>query len=138
MRKKLIFLTAFFAFGFIAGIYFIGTPTFIVPDAADFKKGFDSKIKVILPPSASEIRFKKRPKEWPRNPFSLPREVGFSGDIIIEAISVSLDESRVIIAGEIYRENDIIGVYKIKKIFDDYIIVTEGTKDLVIKLKKGD
>ncbi|MDP8215699.1 MAG: hypothetical protein P9L98_00020 [Candidatus Kaelpia imicola] len=138
MRKRLIILIAFLAFGFVVGIYFIGTPVLRVPDVIDLKKRFDNKAEVTLPPSADEMRFEKRSKEWLRNPFTLHREAGFLGDIVIEAILISQDESRVMIAGEIYRENDILGAYRIKKIFDEYIIITEGTKDLVIKLKKGD
>ncbi len=138
MRKRFIILTAFFAFGFIVGIYFIGTPVLAVPDVVDIKERINSKAEVMLSPSADEIRFEKRPKEWLRNIFTLPKEAGFAGDVIIEAILISQEESRVMIAGEIYRENDIIGAYRIKKIFDDHVIITEGAKDLVIKLKKGD
>jgi hypothetical protein len=138
MRKNLMLLTGCFALGFIVGIYFIGTPVFIMPDTSDIKKGFDDKAEVKLPLSADQSRFNKRPQEWLRNPFSLPKEAGFSGDIAIEAILVSPFGSRVMIAGEAYRENDILGGYRIKKIFHDHIVITEGTKDLIIKLKKGD
>ncbi|MDP8253418.1 MAG: hypothetical protein P9X27_03355 [Candidatus Kaelpia aquatica] len=138
MRKKLISLTIFLACGFIIGIYFIGTPVLVVPDVGDLKERLDNQAEVILLPSADEMRFNKRPKEWLRNPFTLLREAGFSGEIAIEAILISQSESRVMIAGETYRENDVVGAYRIKKIFDEYIIITEGAKDLVIKLKKGD
>ena len=92
-----------------------------------------------FPPFIWEKRRKIRAEDWGREPFGFAQATASFGDIQLQAISIDKSgKGLVVINGEIYREGDVVGIYKIIKIGNDYVVVNRGGNNTIIKMEKGE
>jgi len=141
VKRYLLVFAVILLSGFLSGIYFVGTPRLRAYRSSykNVHSGKQDKSGFKLPLGIQQMRIQTRKKEWKRDPFSISSMEEFKGEIHLEAISMGIDgKGIVMINGESYREGDILGSYKVKKIGKDYVIVDEGGENIMIKLEKGD
>ncbi|MDP8233412.1 MAG: hypothetical protein P9M06_01225 [Candidatus Saelkia tenebricola] len=137
-RYAIVFITVVLL-GFLFGIYFVGTPQ-LRAGRVTLKKIFfneDDTLGFKLSPGAHEIRIQNRKQEWKKDPFTASSIEEFSGKIHLEAISIDVSgEGIAMINGEFYREGGILGVYRIVKIDEDYVVVEEDGNNITVKLEE--
>lgn len=116
--------------------FYIGN--ILTPSIRPFSEDTSSlRPKLELAPLVYEERVKKRPGKWGKDPFKTSTSEAEFTALKIEAIS--LDESGkpvVLIDGETYRENDLVGIYKIIKIDKDYLVVDKGGSNIIIRMER--
>ncbi len=101
--------------------------------------GKEEKLKIKFPPFIWEEREKIRAKDWVRDPFSFAQSTALVGNIQLQAISIDENgKGLVVINGDIYREGDVVGTYKILKIGSDYVVVNRGGNNIIIRMEKGE
>jgi len=77
--------------------------------------------------------------DWPRNPFTFPQreeEVGSVSHLKLFAIIWNDKEAQASINESIVREGDKITDKTVKQIEQNRVILTDGTKDYVLKLQE--
>lgn len=121
-------------------LHFLSFPTpqsfNYVPDVA---KSMKETKPIKLPPVIYEGRVKRRPPRWQRDPFKPSETKEVIKELKLQAISVDAEGRGIaMINGEIYHENDVVGIYKIKKINRDYIIVEKGGSNIIIRMEEGE
>lgn len=89
---------------------------------------------------AARAASKKRTEfvDWPRDPFTFPQREEEIGSISILRLSCIIwndKEARALINESIVREGDKITDKTVKRIEQDRVILTDGTKDYVLKLQ---
>ena len=101
--------------------------------------GKGEKLKIEFPPFIWEERRKIWAKDWVRDPFSFTQSTALLGDMQLQAISIDENgKGLVVINGDIYREGDVVGTYKIVRIGSDYVVVNRGGNNIIIRMEKGE
>lgn len=125
-------------------VYAVHLVNIPIPKVSYFKSEISEvvdrgKVRVNLSPLIVDERRKLRASKWVRNPFSFIQSAALLGDLELQAISIDTQgNGLVVIGGEIYREGDVVGIYKIIKIGKDYIVVNRGGSNIIIRLEKGE
>jgi hypothetical protein len=141
MRVVIIIMIAAIMVTLVYAVHLVSIP---IPKVSYFKSELSGimtkgKVTINLPPLVAEERKKSRAGEWVRNPFSFIQSAALLGDLELQAISIDAEgKGLVVIDGEIYREGDVVGIYKIIKIGKDYIVVNRGGSNIIIRLEKGE
>lgn len=140
MRVVIIIIAAIMG----ALVYIVRLVNIPIPKVSYFKSELSKimtkgKVKIDLPLLVAEERKISRAGDWERNPFSFSQSAALLGDLELQAISIDAEgKGLVVIGGEIYREGDVVGIYKIIKIGKDYIVVERGGSNIIIRLEKGE
>jgi hypothetical protein len=96
----------------------------------------ETKMKVLQPKSILEKREKQRKPNWLHDPFKEESSSDLIKGLKLKAISVDSNGMPIaLINGKFVKEGSHIGLIKVLKIANDYIIVEKGSVRTMIKLR---